>query len=108
MFHWLSLSTGSCEYDIVHLSWKIINLQIYSVTNFIWIYFVFAVKKKIYLFCSDRFRTTINIIGDALGASIISRFCKKYLEEDLENDTYSLETNVCNKIPYHEYSDTEN
>ncbi|XP_018048184.1 PREDICTED: excitatory amino acid transporter 3-like, partial [Atta colombica] len=54
----------------------------------------------------DRFRTTINIIGDALGASIISRFCKKYLEEDLENGTYPLETNVCNKIPYYEYSDT--
>ncbi|XP_067208068.1 excitatory amino acid transporter 3 isoform X2 [Linepithema humile] len=31
----------------------------------------------------DRFRTTINVIGDALGASIISHFCKKKkLEED--------------------------
>ncbi|XP_072761087.1 excitatory amino acid transporter 3 [Anoplolepis gracilipes] len=29
----------------------------------------------------DRFRTTINIIGDALGASIISRFCKDLLLE---------------------------
>ncbi|KAG5328895.1 EAA3 protein, partial [Acromyrmex heyeri] len=48
----------------------------------------------------DRFRTTINIIGDALGASIISRFCKKYLEEDLEDDICPLERNVCNKIPY--------
>ncbi|KAG5325548.1 EAA3 protein, partial [Pseudoatta argentina] len=48
----------------------------------------------------DRFRTTINIIGDALGASIISRFCKKYLEENLEDDMYPLERNVCNKIPY--------
>ncbi|KYQ55403.1 Excitatory amino acid transporter 3 [Trachymyrmex zeteki] len=49
----------------------------------------------------DRFRTTINIIGDALGASIISRFCKKYLEEEqLEDEIYPLETNVCNmKIP---------
>ncbi|XP_018368307.1 PREDICTED: excitatory amino acid transporter 3-like [Trachymyrmex cornetzi] len=49
----------------------------------------------------DRFRTTINIIGDALGASIISRFCKKHLEEDLEDEilVYPVETNVCNKIP---------
>jgi len=42
----------------------------------------------------DRFRTTINIIGDALGASIISRFCKKDLEEDLEDEIRPLETNV--------------
>ncbi|KAL6447362.1 hypothetical protein ACFW04_001526 [Cataglyphis niger] len=41
----------------------------------------------------DRFRTTINIIGDALGASIISRFCK----EDLEDEMCPLKTNViCN------------
>ncbi|KYN00025.1 Excitatory amino acid transporter 3 [Cyphomyrmex costatus] len=47
----------------------------------------------------DRFRTTINIIGDALGASIISRFYKKRLE-DLEDEIYPLETNVGNmKIP---------
>jgi len=37
--------------------------------------------KKNLLFCSDRFRTIINIIGDALGASIISHFCKKDLED---------------------------
>ncbi|XP_011866328.1 PREDICTED: excitatory amino acid transporter 3-like isoform X2 [Vollenhovia emeryi] len=44
----------------------------------------------------DRFRTTINIIGDALGASIISCFCKKDLEGVLEGETCPLKTNVCN------------
>jgi len=60
------------------------------------ILFCYTVKKKTYyICCSDRFRTTINVIGDAFGASIISRFCKKDLEEDLEDETYPLETNVC-------------
>ncbi|XP_029673291.1 excitatory amino acid transporter 3-like [Formica exsecta] len=43
----------------------------------------------------DRFRTTINIIGDALGASIISHFCK----EDLEDEMYPLKTNVICNVP---------
>lgn len=52
-------------------------------------------KKENVLFCSDRFRTTINIIGDALGASIISHFCKEDLEEHLEDEICSLKTNLC-------------
>ncbi|XP_012541714.1 excitatory amino acid transporter 3 [Monomorium pharaonis] len=43
----------------------------------------------------DRFRTTINIIGDSLGASIISQFYKKDLEEYLEEEICPLKTNVC-------------
>ncbi|XP_070165845.1 excitatory amino acid transporter 3 [Polyergus mexicanus] len=43
----------------------------------------------------DRFRTTVNIIGDALGASIISYFCK----EDLEDEMYPLKTNVICNVP---------
>jgi len=50
-------------------------------------------KTKRIIFFSDRFRTTINIIGDALGASIISHFCKKKkLEED---EIYPLEGTIC-------------
>ncbi|XP_011343467.1 excitatory amino acid transporter 3 [Ooceraea biroi] len=41
----------------------------------------------------DRFRTTINIIGDALGASIISKFYKTDPEEE---EVCPLERNVCN------------
>lgn len=63
--------------------------------NYMRILFLLHSKKENVLFCSDRFRTTINIIGDAFGASIISRFCKKDLEEDLEDEIYPLETNVC-------------
>ncbi|KAL6259584.1 hypothetical protein P5V15_009501 [Pogonomyrmex californicus] len=44
----------------------------------------------------DRFRTTVNIIGDALGASIISHFCKKDLKEDLEDEICPLKTNIRN------------
>ncbi|XP_024878698.1 excitatory amino acid transporter 3-like [Temnothorax curvispinosus] len=46
----------------------------------------------------DRFRTTINIIGDAFGASIISHFCEKDLEEDLENEMCPLETNASDTL----------
>ncbi|XP_011257402.3 excitatory amino acid transporter 3 [Camponotus floridanus] len=42
----------------------------------------------------DRFRTTINVIDDALGASIISHFCKEYFEED---EMQTLKTDIiCN------------
>ncbi|KYN40607.1 Neutral amino acid transporter A, partial [Trachymyrmex septentrionalis] len=56
----------------------------------------------------DRFRTTINIIGDALGASIISRFCKKYLKEDLEDDIHPLKQTSAIKCHIHEHSNTKN
>ena len=43
-------------------------------------------------FISDRVRTTINILGDAIGAGIIDHLTKKELEalnkHDLEEETY--------------------
>ncbi|KAL0118765.1 hypothetical protein PUN28_009439 [Cardiocondyla obscurior] len=42
----------------------------------------------------DRFRTIINVIEDALGASIIFHFSKKHLEQELEDEMYPLETNI--------------
>jgi len=49
------------------------------------------------LFFSDRFRTIINIIGDALGANIVSHFYKTNLEKKEERP---LEENVYNAFAH--------
>lgn len=41
----------------------------------------------------DRFRTTINIITDALGAGIISHYCKRNIENKLEEERKPMNAN---------------
>lgn len=47
------------------------------------------------LFSSDRFRTAINIIGDALGASIITQFYEIALEKEKTRRLESIEKAIC-------------
>jgi Na+/H+-dicarboxylate symporter len=53
------------------------------------------------LFFSDRFRTIINIIGDALGANIVSHFykidIKKKKERPLEENVYNAFAHLLNE-----------
>lgn len=40
-----------------------------------------------YLVCSDRFRTMINVLGDALAAGIMAHLCKKDFEKATTSTT---------------------
>lgn len=73
--HLLQPSTGSCKYNTLKY------YSIYTTTK------VTQSQFHASIFIRDRFRTMINVLGDALAAGIMAHLCRKDFQKDVPSSS---------------------